>query len=32
MFHSLPPMSHELKTPITAIRGAAELLRDEWEE
>ncbi len=25
-------VSHELKSPITAIRGAAELLREEWEE
>lgn len=24
-------VSHELKTPITGIRGAAELLRDQWE-
>ena len=24
-------VSHELKTPITGIRGAAELLADEWE-
>lgn len=23
-------MSHELKTPLTGIRGATELLRDEW--
>ncbi len=25
-------VTHELKSPITAIRGAAELLREEWEE
>ncbi len=25
-------VSHELKTPITGIRGAVELLRDEWDE
>lgn len=25
-------VSHELKTPLTGIRGAAELLRDEWSE
>ena len=24
-------LGHELKTPVTAIRGAAELLRDGWE-
>lgn len=24
-------VSHELKTPITGIRGAAELLRDQWQ-
>jgi len=24
--------SHELKTPLTGIRGAVELLRDEWEK
>jgi signal transduction histidine kinase len=24
-------VSHELKTPITGIRGAVELLRDEWD-
>lgn len=24
-------VSHELKTPITGIRGAAELLRDQWD-
>jgi signal transduction histidine kinase len=24
-------VSHELKSPITAIRGAAELLRDQWQ-
>ena len=25
-------VSHELKTPVTAIRGAVELLRDEWSD
>ncbi len=25
-------VSHELKTPLTGIRGAAELLRDSWRE
>jgi signal transduction histidine kinase len=25
-------VSHELKTPLTGIRGAAELLRDEWPD
>ncbi len=24
-------VSHELKTPLTGLRGAAELLRDDWE-
>jgi signal transduction histidine kinase len=24
-------LGHELKTPVTAIRGASELLRDDWE-
>ncbi len=25
-------VSHELKTPIAAVRGAAELLRDDWQQ